>query len=118
MRHVEKRDHLLGQMGLNVASQRATVFREDTAAFAARLRLFGSSNATSETVEALERGDGSLPMSAWFAAFQAMQVEEAVARSTKNDAALFLAAAQFAPGIEEEMARALNAPESSPGEGA
>ena len=112
MRHVEKRHHLLAQMGAHVASQRIKVFREDLHAFANRLRLFGADQADAASVEAIERGDGQVPFELWMAAFQAMQVADAVARASKNDAALFLAAAEFASGIEAEMRSALNSGDS------
>lgn len=62
----------------------------------------------------MENGSATVDISSWIGAFQAMQVADAVVRSTRNDAALFLAAAEMAPGIEAEMAHNLNSGKEAP----
>lgn len=107
MRHEEKRLHLLRKIGSQLKSQRETVFREDAGQFAKRLSFFGV-DADAQLVARMEAGDPSPSIEAWFCAWQVMQVADSVAAAGKSDAALFLAATQYAPGIEEEMAAELN----------
>ena len=108
MRHAEKRHHLLEKLGAHLKGQRQAVFHETHEQFAQRLALYGAPGATAAMIEAMEAGAPDVSIEHWLCAWQAMQVADAVAMASKSDAALFLAAAQAAPGIEEEMAAELN----------
>lgn len=108
MRHHEKRHHLLKKLGGHLKSQRETLFREDHTQFALRLGIFGAVNATAELVDAMENGSEEPGIGLWICAWQAMQVADAVVAASKSDGALFLAATQYAAGIEAEMIAELN----------
>lgn len=113
MRHLEKQRYLLLKIGAHLLGQRQSVFGESQEQFAKRLAKFGDAGATSAQVDAMESGDPAVGIGSWVCAWQAMQVADAVAHASKSDAALFLAAARHAPGIEDEIAHELNKRESS-----
>lgn len=108
MRHHDRRLHLLEKLGAHLRAQRESVFRETPAQFALRFELFGCDNADEALVASMEAGQGLVPLDAWMAAWQIMQVAESVVNASKSDAALFLAAARAVPGIEQEIAAELN----------
>lgn len=108
MRHQERRLHLLEKLGLHLRGQRQAVFCETPDQFALRFERFGYDGASAALVVAMETGQPEVNMDAWMAAWQIMQVADAVVTASKSDAALFLAAARSAPGIEEEMLTELN----------
>jgi hypothetical protein len=108
MRHTEKRANILAKIGDNLKAQRLTVFRETQQDFANRMNAFGLLDVDASTVDAMENGARNITIDTWLCAFQIMQVIDSVAKSTKSDSALFLAAAKFAPNIEEEMTHELN----------
>lgn len=110
MRHEEKRLHLLEKLGAHLRSQRQAVFRETPDEFSHRLALFGARPSGARLVVAMENGSPDVSIGDWMCAWQVMQVADAVAGASKSEAALFLAAAQAEPGIEEEMASQLNKP--------
>jgi hypothetical protein len=113
MRHLEKQRFLLLKMGGHLLGQRQAVFCETQEQFAQRLVRFGDFEATAQQVDSMEKGDPTVAIASWICAWQVMQVADAVAHASKSDAALFLAAAKHAPGIEQEIALALNKKESS-----
>ena len=113
MRHIEKRAFLLQKMGSHLLGQRQAVFRETQEQFAQRLALFGEEAADVALVQALESGNPAVSIASWMCAWQVMQIADAVVQASKSDAALFLAAARHAPGIEQEIAHELNKRESS-----
>lgn len=108
MRHTEKRVNVLAKVGENLKAQRLTVFRETQEEFATRMNAFGLLEVNASIVDAMESGSKDITIDTWLCAFQIMQVIDAVLKSTKSDSALFLAAAKFAPNIEEEMTNELN----------
>lgn len=108
MRHTEKRTNVLAKIGENLKAQRLTVFRETQEEFATRMNAFGLLEVDAALVDAMENGASNITIDSWLCAFQIMQVIDPVAKATKSDSALFLAAAKFAPNIEEEMTQELN----------
>ena len=113
MRHIEKQKYLLLKLGAHLTGQRQSVFNESQEDFAKRLIRFGDENATAAQIDAMESGDPSVGIGSWVCAWQVMQVADAVAHASKSEAALFLAAARHAPGIEKEISHELNKQERS-----
>ena len=107
MRHLEKRQHHLDKIAENLKAQRTIVFKESEQKFAERFVLFGV-NVDENDIIKMESGDGNISIEKWICAWQVMQVSDAVIKSTKSDAALYLAATQIDPGIEIEMFNNLN----------
>lgn len=101
----ERRSAFAARLGENLRAQREVVFSQTPSEFAARFAPYGLS-LSGEDVEAMESGSDAMPLSHWIAAFQIMQVADAIVAASKSNAALFLASARQAPGIEEEVRKA------------
>ncbi len=102
----EKREALLLRLGENLRAQREVVFSQTTEEFSERFGLYGVV-ISPEEVAAMEAGSPDTPISFWMAAFQIMQVSDAIVAASKSNAALFLASAKHVDGIEEEVRKAL-----------
>lgn len=102
----DKRRALAKKLSDNLMAQRERVFQETREQFERRLEIFGPA-VPAGTIERMEQGDLSVPLEFWLSAWMAMQVADGVVEGSRSDAALFLAAAKQAPGIESEIVQEL-----------
>jgi hypothetical protein len=91
---IDKHRMLLLKMGKFIQEQRIKVFQEDVESFAKRLSGHTLFKFTHKDIEHMEKGDGSIAIDLWLAAWQLMQVADRVVEASKCDTSLFLASAE------------------------